>query len=53
MYRYNEEVIILEVGDSELDLNHPEGAFTIWWQTGQGVGKYRKEVKSHGKERNR
>jgi hypothetical protein len=33
IYRYNEDVTILQVGDSELDFNHPEGAFTIWWQS--------------------
>ena|GEM_PF-4451002 len=26
---------ILQVGESELDFNHPEGAFTIWWQSGR------------------
>jgi len=35
IYRYSEHVTILQVGDSELDLNHPEGAFTIWWQSGR------------------
>jgi len=32
--RYSKEVTILEVGESELDFNHPPGAFTIWWQSG-------------------
>ncbi len=32
IYRYSEDVIILEVRDSELDFNHPAGAFSLWWQ---------------------
>jgi len=35
IYRYNQDVTILEVGDSELDFNHPEGAFSILWQSGR------------------
>lgn len=35
IYRSSEHVTILQIGDSELDLNHPEGAFTIWWQSGR------------------
>jgi len=35
IYRYNEDVTILEVGDSELDFNHPPGAFSIWCQSGE------------------
>jgi len=34
IYRYSEEVTILEIGNSELDFNHPPGAFSIWWQSG-------------------
>jgi len=34
IYRYNEDVTIVQVGESELDLNHPPGVFTIWWQSG-------------------
>ncbi|MGB5933768.1 MAG: hypothetical protein WBH57_11975 [Anaerolineae bacterium] len=34
IYRYTEDVTILEVGDSELDFNHPPGAFSVWWQSG-------------------
>lgn len=34
IYRYNEEVTILQVGNSELDFNHPPGVFTVWWQSG-------------------
>jgi len=30
----NEHATILQVGDSKLDFNHPEGAFSIWWQSG-------------------
>ncbi len=30
IYRYNEDVTILQVGDSELDFNYPKGAFSIW-----------------------
>ena len=33
IYRYSEDVTILQVGDSELDFNHPKGAFSIWWQS--------------------
>lgn len=33
LYRYNADVMILQVGDSELDFNHPAGAFSLWWQT--------------------
>jgi len=29
IYRYSDEVTIVEAGESELDFNHPEGAFTI------------------------
>ena len=32
IYRYNEDVTILQVGESELDFNHPPGVFTICWQ---------------------
>ena len=35
IYTYNDQVIILQVGDSELDFNHLEGAFSIWWQSGR------------------
>jgi len=35
IYRYSEDVTILQVGESELDFNHPEGMFTIWWQSGK------------------
>lgn len=34
IYRYSEDITILQVGDSELDFNHPRGAFSIWWQSG-------------------
>ena len=34
IYRYNEDVMILQMGGSELDFNHPSEAFTIWWQSG-------------------
>lgn len=34
IYRYSEDVTILQIGDSELDFNHPPGAFSIWWQSG-------------------
>ncbi len=34
IYRYSEDVTILQVGGSELDFNHPDGMFTIWWQSG-------------------
>jgi len=33
IYRYNNQVTILQVGDSELDFNHPERTFGIWWQS--------------------
>lgn len=33
VYRYNEDVTILQVGDSELDFNHLERAFGICSQT--------------------
>jgi hypothetical protein len=39
IYRYTKEVMILEIGDSELDFNHPEGAFSIWWQSGRRKGE--------------
>ena len=29
-YRYREEVTMLQVGEAELDFNHPEGVFSIW-----------------------
>jgi hypothetical protein len=35
IYRYSEEVTIVQIGDSELDFNHAEGAFSIWWQSGR------------------
>jgi len=35
IYRYNEEVTILTVGDGELEFNHPSEAFSIWWQSGR------------------
>jgi len=35
IYSYNEDVTILQAGDSEQDFNHLEGAFNIWWQTGR------------------
>ena len=35
IYRYSPEVTILQVGDSEVDFDHPEGAFSIWWQSGR------------------
>jgi len=34
IYRYNEDVAIVHMGDSEVDFNSPEGVFTIWWQSG-------------------
>lgn len=34
IYRYAEGVTVLQVGESELDFNHPEGALSIWWQSG-------------------
>lgn len=37
IYSYNEDTTILQVGDSELDFNHPPGVFTIWWQRGGGM----------------
>jgi len=37
IYRYSEEVIIFQVGDSELDFNHPQGAFSIWRRVGVGT----------------
>ncbi len=33
IYRYSEDMTILRVGDSELEFNHPPGAFSIWWQS--------------------
>jgi len=33
VYRYSEGVTILRVGDSELDFNHPPGAFSICRQS--------------------
>ena len=35
IYRYNEDVTIIQAGDNELDFNHPPGAFSIWWQSGK------------------
>jgi len=35
IYRYNEDVTILQVRESELDFNHPPGAFSMWWQSGR------------------
>jgi len=35
IYRYSEDVTILQVGDSELDFNHPEVGFSIRWQSGR------------------
>ena len=35
IYGYNEEATILQVGGSELEFNHAEGMFTIWWQSGE------------------
>jgi len=35
IYRYGEDVTILQMGDSELDFNHPPEAFSIWWQSGR------------------
>ena len=35
IYKYSRDVIIIQVGDSELDFNHPPGAFSLWWQNGQ------------------
>jgi len=29
MYGYNDDVTILRIGHSDLDLNHPKAAFTI------------------------
>lgn len=34
IYRYNKGATILQVGESGLDFDHPPGAFTIWWQSG-------------------
>jgi len=33
IYDYNGIATILQVGESELDFNHPPGIFTIWWQS--------------------
>jgi len=33
IYWYSEDVTILQIGDSELDFNHPAGGFSLWWQT--------------------
>lgn len=33
IYRYGPEVTILQVGDSELDFNHPAGGLSVWWQS--------------------
>jgi len=35
IYRHNEEVTILQVGNSELGFNHPPGTLSIWWQSGE------------------
>jgi len=35
IYRYNEDVTILQVGDSELNFRHAPEAFSIWWQSGR------------------
>lgn len=35
IYRCNEDVMILQIGDGELDFNHVAGAFSIWWQSGR------------------
>jgi len=35
IYRCNEEVTIVQVGESEVDFNHPPRAFSIWWQSGR------------------
>ncbi len=35
VYRHNEEVTILQIGESELDFNHSVGRLSIWWQSGQ------------------
>jgi len=35
IYRYNEDVMILQMGESELAFNHPPGAFSIWWLRGR------------------
>ncbi len=31
IYRYSEDVTILQVGESEVDSNRPSGACSIWW----------------------
>lgn len=35
IYRYKADITIVQVGDSELGLNHPAGGFSIWWQSGR------------------
>jgi len=35
IYRYSADVTIPEVEESELDFNHPPGAFSVWWQSGR------------------
>ena len=34
IHRYGPGVTIPQVGDSELDLNHPAEGFSLWCQTG-------------------
>jgi len=35
IYRYSRDVTIVQVGESELDFNHPPGVFSFWWQSGK------------------
>ena len=35
IYRYSEDVTILQVGEGELDLDHPKGLCIICWQSGR------------------
>jgi len=32
IYKYSKDVMILQVGETELDFSHPEGTFSIWWR---------------------
>ena len=35
IYRHSEDVTVLQVGESELDFNHPPGAFSTWRHSGR------------------
>ncbi|MGB5932201.1 MAG: hypothetical protein WBH57_03920 [Anaerolineae bacterium] len=35
IYRHSKHVAIVQIGDSELEFDHREGVFTIWWQSGR------------------